>query len=300
MLRNILVPVDLSPATDRVLGRLARLPLNDGVKITLLHVIPENIPVETRRRAHEDAKHALASDLEMLHELLPMRAKVRTVIATGAPASEIGRHAAALDIDLVVMGRGGGRGLRDAFLGSTAERVIRQSRYPVLVARRRPRTAYRHPALALGLDEAAHQVLEVMLDVIPPPRPTISVVHAYDAPFEGLVYPSLSASDAAGFREHYRRKALKEIETYEALALARAGIAEDEAPVFKNHVRHGSPRSVITKEVRNISADLLVLGTHGYSGLTHAFIGTVAGDVLRDVSCDVLIVPPAEKRKAAH
>jgi nucleotide-binding universal stress UspA family protein len=37
---------------------------------------------------------------------------------------------------------------------------------------------------------------------------------------------------------------------------------------------------------------LLVLGTRGYTGVAHILFGTVAGDVLRAVACDVLVVPP--------
>ena len=48
----------------------------------------------------------------------------------------------------------------------------------------------------------------------------------------------------------------------------------------------------LEKAVEKRDVDLLVLGTHGYAGLAHAFIGTVAGDVLRAVTCDVLVVPP--------
>jgi nucleotide-binding universal stress UspA family protein len=48
---------------------------------------------------------------------------------------------------------------------------------------------------------------------------------------------------------------------------------------------------VIKRAIKKADTDLLVLGTHGYSGLAHVFLGTVAGDVLREVTCDVLIVP---------
>ena len=40
---------------------------------------------------------------------------------------------------------------------------------------------------------------------------------------------------------------------------------------------------------------ILALGTHGYTGLERAFLGTVAGDVLRAVKCDVPLVPPRTK-----
>ena len=57
------------------------------------------------------------------------------------------------------------------------------------------------------------------------------------------------------------------------------------------HVQCGSARLVIEKVVKKADTDLLVLGTHGYSGVAHVLLGTVAGDVLREVACDVLVVP---------
>lgn len=48
---------------------------------------------------------------------------------------------------------------------------------------------------------------------------------------------------------------------------------------------------MIEKVVKKADTDLLVLGTHGYSRVAHVLLGTVAGDVLREVACDVLVVP---------
>jgi nucleotide-binding universal stress UspA family protein len=63
------------------------------------------------------------------------------------------------------------------------------------------------------------------------------------------------------------------------------------APSWKTHVQCGSARLVIEKVVEKADTDLLVLGTHGYSGVAHVLLGTVAGDELREVACDVLVVP---------
>jgi nucleotide-binding universal stress UspA family protein len=68
-------------------------------------------------------------------------------------------------------------------------------------------------------------------------------------------------------------------------------------PIWKLLVRCGSPRLVIKKAVKKADTDLLVLGTRGFTGVAHLFLGTVAGDVLRDVACDVLVVPPRASRK---
>jgi nucleotide-binding universal stress UspA family protein len=295
MLRSLLIALDLTPGSDRVLGRTALLPLAEDVRITLLHVVPRTLPSLARERAERDARKALTAETQVLERSVPKGAVLHSVVRVGAAPARIAQEARALKAELIVMGRGKGRTLRDLFIGSTAERVMRQGKRPVLLVRLPPRGAYRRPALALDLDRAAPEVISLLLKVMPPPRPRTTVIHAYDAPYQGMIYPSLSVDEAEEHREHYQKSALRKLERLLSTAIANAAVPAAEAPTFKPLVRNGSPRLVIEKAVRKADADLLVLGTHGHAGIAHAFLGTVAGDVLREVSCDVLVVPPRGK-----
>jgi len=290
--RSLLVPIDLSPLSDRVLGRAVLLPVAPGGTVTLLHVVPGNLPARARRQAERDARAALAS--EALHTSKALRPEValKHTVSVGAPAAEITDHASRVKADLIVMGRGAGRPMRDSFLGSTAERVVRQGRLPILVVRLPARAPYRRPTLGLDLDEAAEAVLAVLFRVIPHPRPTVAVVHAHDAPYLGMAYAGLSKEEIAEEERRYRPTVLAKLAQVLAGARRAQKKAGDDASAFETHVRFGDPRSVIKAAVRRLDTDLLVMGTHGYSGISRAFLGTVAGDILRDVRCDVLVVPP--------
>jgi nucleotide-binding universal stress UspA family protein len=57
-------------------------------------------------------------------------------------------------------------------------------------------------------------------------------------------------------------------------------------------LRPGDARSVILREVIRQRADLLALGTHARSGLSHALIGSVAEWVVAMAPCDVLVARP--------
>jgi nucleotide-binding universal stress UspA family protein len=275
-----------------VIGRARLLPLAADARLTLLHVVSANLPVRDRRRAEGDARRALQAEAEILARTLPKGATVRCVVEVGAPATVIVAWAKSVKAELIVMGRGGGRVFRDDFIGSTAERVVRRGQVPVLVVRLPPRVPYRRPAVALDLDEAAAAAIASLLRLLPTPRPAVAVIHALDPPYHGLIYPSLSRDDAHEYRGHYRQKALEDVARLLASALAHTGATPDDAPRWKTQVRFGSPRSLIQTVVKSAHTDLLALGTRGRSGITHAFLGTVAGDVLRAVSCDVLVVPP--------
>jgi nucleotide-binding universal stress UspA family protein len=294
----LLVPVDLSPLSDRVVDRVALLPLAEACQITLLHVVPDGLAPAARRAAERDAHRALKDEARSLQKRLPSDAKVDCLVTVGSAASDIAERAAALKVGLIVMGRGERRALRDAFLGSTAERVVRRALLPVLVVRRAARSAYRRPALALDTDEAAQEAVNQLLRIVPAPRPTVTVIHAFSAPYEGLIYPSLSEDQAQEHRRHFQQQAARELSALLADALARARVTSPEAPRWAKHVHHGTPVRVIEKVIEKADTDLLALGTHGYSGLAHLFLGTVAGDVLREVSCDVLVAPPRPERSA--
>lgn len=294
--RSLLIAVDLSPLSDRVLGRVALLPLAAGVHVGLLHVVPRGLPLHAQRAAARDARKVLHEEARALGEQLPERATVEPMIRVGAPATEIADCAAAMKSELIVLGRGGGGTLRDVFLGSTAERVIRRAQRPVLAVRLRPRAPYARPVLALADDAAAHEAVTLSLRMIPPPRGRFTIVHAYDIPYYGVMRGGLSEDATAQLRDLYHRKALHEITNIVRDAGTRAKLAPLGGPAWTTHIRCGSPRTIVQSVVKRADADLLVLGTRGHTGAAYAFLGSVAGDMLRWVACDTLVTPPRRER----
>jgi nucleotide-binding universal stress UspA family protein len=289
--RSLLVPVDFTPISDRVLGRVALLPLADGARLTLLHIVPDDLPVRAQGRAERDARKMLTDEARHLAKSLPESARIDPMVKVGAAAAEIAACASSVKAELIVMGRGSSRVIRDAFLGSTAERVIRRGQLPVLAVRLAPRAAYSRPAVALSLDQAAPDVLALMLRLIPPPRPRVAVIHAVETPYQSIIYPSLSEEDAEEWRGEIEEEATRRIAELTAAALARANVWPGDAPHWKPHIQCDSARLVIRRAVKKADTDLLVLGTHTFSNVARVVLGTVAGDVLREVACDVLVVP---------
>ncbi len=89
-------------------------------------------------------------------------------------------------------------------------------------------------------------------------------------------------------------------ETYDArVQLARMFPAEPGVEV-EQHVLDGDPAAEILKAATTAGADVVVMGTHGTTGLTRLLVGSVAENVMRKAPCPVLTVrgdfrkPPAE------
>ncbi len=73
---------------------------------------------------------------------------------------------------------------------------------------------------------------------------------------------------------------------------------KDTEVIFHPEVRVGTEYGEISEFAEKEKIDLIVMGTHGRSGLAHAFLGSVAERVVRHASCPVLTVKPPAVRGA--
>lgn len=121
--RRILVATDLSAGSRRSFRLAARLSARVGATVTILHVVA--------RAAEGDG--ALASLRRFIPRELAHRAP-RLVVEAGEPCAVILSTAHAIAADLIVLSTGGRDSLRDAVLGTHAQKVIRHAPCPVLVS----------------------------------------------------------------------------------------------------------------------------------------------------------------------
>ncbi len=142
-IRKILVPLDFSVTSEKVLRYAVPFAKQFSAKLVLLHAIEplpypadlgyvplgEVIPIEpTRKRLAELAQ--MAVDPELLDQ---------SVVQIGVAFELIVDFAKQLDVDLIIISTHGYTGLKHVLLGSTAERVVRHASCPVLVVRERER-----------------------------------------------------------------------------------------------------------------------------------------------------------------
>ncbi len=147
-LKNILVPIDFSETSRKVLKYAVPLAEKLAARIVLVHVIepriyPENlvIPAEI-----EDMNIRLMQSGRQMLERLRQKvvgpaAKADVLVTLGKPYQQIVELAKAEQADLIVIATHGYTGLKHAFLGSTAERVVRYAECPVLTVREREKPA---------------------------------------------------------------------------------------------------------------------------------------------------------------
>lgn len=67
-------------------------------------------------------------------------------------------------------------------------------------------------------------------------------------------------------------------------------VSHDPAIACRHHLLHGDPATQIVQFAEDEGVDLIVMGTHGRTGLKHLLMGSVAEHVLRHARCPVLVV----------
>lgn len=216
---------------------------------------------------------------------------LHTRIATGIPCEEVLAAVKAEDSDLVVVGTKGKSGLSHVLLGSTAERVIRTAPCPVLTVRmvsEEISSAETGPCGGISLNrilvpvdfsDCSLEAVEYAALMAERHRASLTLLHVLEPVSYGLDFTLLHG----GKREEMRERSTARLGDL-TRALAGAGIPAD------SQVRGGTPFESILDSAKTIPADLIVMGTHGRRGLSHALCGSVAEAVLRQSHCPVLTV----------
>jgi nucleotide-binding universal stress UspA family protein len=232
------------------------------------------------------ASHARGTAEEKLGRLerlardgLPSATTTAVHVAVGDPHVEIIRRARYIKANLVLVGREGKIGLRNRIVtGSTPKRVVRKSETPVLVVRQNPLRAYRRPMVAVDLSEVSPTLIRLARIVVGTMTRRGTLLHAFEVPFAGWL------KDPDMRRDYEEQAAVRLRRFHSGLGSAAAR--------WRPVIRQGDPRLVVLSEATRGQADLIIVGTHGRAGVSHALIGSVSEFIASEAECDVAITRP--------
>ena len=280
---RVLVGTDLSLDGDRAVRRVATLPLTSRASVVVASVLPRKIDPATDSVVRGAAETELETTAAKLASTLEERGRTDVIVTTrlvrGDPAEELLRLAAVLEADLVVVGRRGQSRMKEILIGTTARRMVRRGRQPVLVVGPPPTAPYRRALVGYDLSAEAKRAAQMMRRITPATA-RLAAVAAFDDPLAGV--PAALMPSGARARRQRAGEALRERARAVRRALEPAGI---EGLILKT----GDPRSVLLEQARVKKADLLAVGSSGKSRLGRLFLGSVAEAVVERAPCDVLV-----------
>lgn len=145
MYKKILVPLDGSEFSERVLPQVAALAKSTGAQVILLRIAPApiyepvlivpnalNVPPSPEQDTFAQAEGYLQ---RVAYDYFPPEVAVRLEVCNGPTAQTILEYASGIDADLIAMTTHGRSGLARFVMGSVAEEIVRNSHLPVMLVR---------------------------------------------------------------------------------------------------------------------------------------------------------------------
>ncbi len=317
---NLLVPIEIHESAVPVVTWAALMARVTGSHLTLLHVNEAIEPIKTSwafqsggsrepttvEQWRAQYEQTARMELKRLAERFCTGVSVDTMLLEGRAPAAILEFLSTTACDLVVIGTHGRPWYQRVLLGSTAEAVLRASSVPVLIvhntiptqlAPRLTRALFPtdfSPASRAGEEWigylVAHGVEEILLvhtvenplwDVYDPDKAEIDLRRIME---ESRQHPPRSAQP---FWDHAHRVAHAKLSALRPQFLGAPGqVAQVEVLVGE-----GSAVDNILRVTEQKTPDLIVMATHGRTGVRRMLLGSVTEKIIRAASCPVLAVP---------
>ena len=280
--RKILVAVDGSESSRNALRQAIKLANSEECWITVVSVIPSytgdlsaTFIGDMRKAMAEPCEKAL-SEAENIAK--SERALIKTVCEEGEIYERIVDLADAENCDLIVMGRKGLSQIERAFMGSVAARVIGHSQRDVLVVPINTTIGWKSIFLNTDGSKYSEAATESAINFAKSYGGELMVLSVVEVTEEFLARAPGMVEDmvkkAKGFVEDVKKK------------------AEGSNIKTTSFVREGEAYRVITNLARENKVDIIVLGSHGRTGLRRLLMGSVTAKVIGHSPCPVLVVKP--------
>ena len=275
MFKTILIALDGTPEAEAIVPLARALAHARYAELVLVRITDNYHPTA----AENVAANQYLDEVVQRHGL--GRLRVRTELRYGDVAEQLVAAAREANADLIALATHGRQGIARAWFGSVAERVLADSPVPLLVLRTDGQPAAQIKRLLVPLDNSPRSTaaLNVARDIA---IQTAAHLHLLEA-----VEPQAnrtSEAEIAPLREaEMRAEVQARLDGIIAQLYARGIVTTGEATV-------GPIAETIARVAREKRSDLIVMGTHGFTGPRRALYGSIADEVMRTAGLPVLLI----------
>ncbi len=296
MFKHLLVPLDGSSLAEQALPAAAHLAQLLAARVTLLHLVERHPPNEVHHDRHlKNAMEAGAYLEEIKQRVFPGDVAVECHVHTSEiddVARSIVEHIGELAPDLIVMCTHGHGGLRRWLFGSKAQQVIALEKTPILLIpptqQAKPEFQCTHIVVPLDGNTEHEQGLRVATGLAQVCQaaqhlvfviPTVSRLKGEDAATGRLLPHTMAA-----ILDMQQEEAAEYLGCH-IVALREAGL------MVSAEVARGDPVTAIVAAVKSTQADLIVMGTHGKTGMDAFWSGSLTPLIADRSPVPLLLVP---------
>lgn len=286
-IQKILVPVDFSEFSRKSVEAARKIARRYGASVTLIHIIvtPHGTVGDSRKKNVLEKQNAFIRQqfqVQYGDKLEKEIQDVSFILITGvSPVDSLQEYLQDHPHDLVVMGTHGQTGFRFFVQGSVVEKMVRFSSVPILTIPQALQNI-RFKRILAPLDFSVHsqKALEYTISFAKHHNAKIVFMHV----IEQENYPSFSSAEEESIFEiepSLQQSIVENLREFVADTV-------DESYIEDFVVTEG----VVHREIVNLckSFDVMIISTHGLTGLEYIQIGGTAEKVVRWASCPVLVV----------
>ncbi|MFQ5829856.1 MAG: universal stress protein [Candidatus Methylomirabilia bacterium] len=292
-MRRILVPLDESLLAESILPVAEEWAKEDEAEVVLLRAVPaRDGRASADARAERQAVEEGEAYLNSIAERLERRGlqQVRVAVSVRDPVTAITEAAVLNGVDLIAMATHGRGGLSRHLLGSVAAGVVGAAEIPVLLMRGQSAWkawATRKVLVPLDGSELSEGILPVVERVAGPRDLTVTLLQVLEP------LPSAVLQGGASIRlDEWVAERRRDSEQY---LIKTAEPLREKALRVVSAVTSGTPAQAIATYAAQERVDLIVMATHGRSGLQRLVFGSVAEGVLRSAAVPVLLFKRASQ-----
>jgi len=282
----VLVGTDFSAASDEALRQGYDLASDLRTNLIVCHVVPEldvvnvlfpQLAIANTEHREMLTEKAMAAVERQVVARLGTAANVRGVVDSGTPHAGLLTRAHTMSAGLIVMGP-----------GQTAERVMRHATVPTMIARHS-----RHGIVigATDFSDPSLPALEVAAVEARRRGSQLQLLHVVDVGTFVLAGAATGAVAGLPFAHGVPGISIPPIDDLQAAAKDRLEEALIRFDIDGEAVAKSGPAAqTIVELAASSSAELVVMGTHGRTGLARLTLGSTAEAVIRSAPCSVLVV----------
>ncbi len=291
-IKKILLPVDFSKITPFVTCRSKLLAKTFSAKLLLFHVletVPDNeLPTEintiVKGYLDELIKGRIADMQDIEQEIKEEGIEYEIVGEAGKPYEEIVKASVKYNIDLIIIGNS--NKVKKLILGSTAERVVRYSPKPVWVCKDRTCHTIKNILVPIDFSIFSEEAMKWGIYLSKIFDAKLTLLHIVKPIIRSPTYIKLLKEKKLSLREIAHLEMDKFLMKFDLTDLR-----------YTTKILMGEPHKKIAQVAKKENSQLIIMGTHGRSGLSYLILGSVTERVLENACCDILAVKPPIKEK---
>jgi nucleotide-binding universal stress UspA family protein len=283
---KLLLATDGSQFSEGAVREAIRLAKQCSSKLSALSVIETNPEYETLApQLLERSEKAAREHLEAVKAQAKKEGvDCATAILEGQDSfNYISEEAAKTKASMIIMGRRGRTGLKRLAMGSTTARVIGHAPCNVLVVPRAAEVAFKSIVVATDGSRYSTAAASEAIGIAKRNSSKLTVIAVVPAEIA-------TPTDIEFVMTQRELIAEKEMHAAEQNAKAVKDAAQKEGVAVQAFVMTGKPADAVVETAKEKAADLIVVGSHGRTGLERLLMGSVAERVIVLAACAVLVV----------